>query len=129
MLSLTDVLFGDVHICGGQSNMQFTLAQIGQQDGYDAAAEIAKADGYPHIRTMTVGRTTASYQPLPELRSAPTLPWSAASSKTIGQGIWTAVRILTRAPHSTGRSHVLRARRLAHRPLQNRLSSVPWCFG
>ncbi len=27
---LEDVLFGDVHICGGQSNMQFTLAQIGQ---------------------------------------------------------------------------------------------------
>ena len=93
VLSLTDVVFGDVHLCGGQSNMQFTLAQIGQQDGFDAAAEIARADGYPHIRTTTVGRTVASYQPLPELEAAPVLPWSAASSKTVGQGNWTAVRI------------------------------------
>ena len=66
--ALADVLFGDVHVCGGQSNMQFTLAQIGQQDGYDAAGEIAKADGYPRIRTMTVGQTTASYAPLDELK-------------------------------------------------------------
>jgi sialate O-acetylesterase len=37
-LALNDVLFGEVHICGGQSNMQFTLGCIGQQLGYDAKA-------------------------------------------------------------------------------------------
>ena len=28
-ISLEDVLFGDVWICSGQSNMQFTLPQVG----------------------------------------------------------------------------------------------------
>ena len=48
-------LTGGMVVPAGQSNAQFSLAQIGQQGGYDAAGEIAKADGYPGIRTMTVG--------------------------------------------------------------------------
>ena len=79
-----------MHICGGQSNMQFTLGCIGQQLGYDARAEIAAADAYPMIRTMTVGETTTSYHPLQQLAVAPTLPWSVASSKSIGLGNWSA---------------------------------------
>ena len=70
--------------------VQFTMSCIGQQNGYDAAGEIAKADAYPHIRTMTVGQTTTSYQPLSELRVAAILPWSVASAKSIGSGNWTA---------------------------------------
>ena len=30
-ISLSDVLFGDVYICSGQSNMQFTIPQVRSQ--------------------------------------------------------------------------------------------------
>ncbi|KAK0044690.1 sialate O-acetylesterase [Biomphalaria pfeifferi] len=48
-LSLNDVIFGDVWICSGQSNMQFTVIQID-----DAEEELADAINYPNIRLMTV---------------------------------------------------------------------------
>lgn len=115
--ALNDVLFGDVHICGGcavcahsctratlasvthraspssassQSNMQFTTLCSGNQDGYDAPADAAAAAAYPLVRTMTVGETTTSYAPLAQLGAPPTLPWSVASPATIGFGNWSA---------------------------------------
>ena len=43
-LSLRDVLFGDVFLCGGQSNMQYTPRSM---DGMNnMSAEIAAADNY-----------------------------------------------------------------------------------
>jgi hypothetical protein len=69
--------------------MQFTLGCIGEQGGYDAATEIALSSKYPQIRTMTVGTSTTSYHPLPELLTM-TLPWSVASPKSIGLGNWSA---------------------------------------
>jgi sialate O-acetylesterase len=77
-ISISDVLFGDVHICGGQSNMQFTVSQ-----GLNATAEIAAADAYSLIRVFTVGQKTTSFTPLRELGSIQQ-PWSIASSHTIG---------------------------------------------
>jgi sialate O-acetylesterase len=50
---LSNVVFGDVYICSGQSNMARTLAGIG------ATAEIAVAD-YPLIRQLTIDLDTAS---------------------------------------------------------------------
>jgi sialate O-acetylesterase len=88
--TLNNVLFGDVHICGGQSNMQFTVDCIGQQLGFDANAEIQKANGYPNVRTMTVGQTWTSLSPLNELYNPPTLTWSVASNTSIGAGNWSA---------------------------------------
>jgi sialate O-acetylesterase len=70
--------------------MQFTVAAIGQQLGFDAKAEIAEANDYPQIRTMTVGQKNASVVPLRELGAAPQLPWSVASNLSIGQGNFTA---------------------------------------
>lgn len=67
-----------------------SLGCIGQQNGYDAAAEIAASAAYPSIRTMTVGETTTSYTPLQELAVAPTLPWSVAGPASIGAGNWSA---------------------------------------
>ena len=60
--TLTDVLFGDVYLCGGQSNMQFAMPEV-----TNATAEIAAADGYPcvvafdlehrlHVQHSTTGR-------------------------------------------------------------------------
>ena len=86
---LNDVLFGDLHICGGQSNMQFTVGCIGQQLGFDAQAEIEEASNYPNIRTMTVGELWTSIEPLQELHDM-TLPWSVASNSSIGLGNWSA---------------------------------------
>ncbi len=50
---LTDVVFGDVYICSGQSNMARTLSGIG------ATAEIAAAD-YPLIRQLTIDLDASS---------------------------------------------------------------------
>ena len=47
-VTLNNVMFGDVWICSGQSNMQFGVA-----NGNNAAAEIAAAN-YPNIRLITV---------------------------------------------------------------------------
>uniref|UniRef100_A0A1X7VNH6 Uncharacterized protein n=1 Tax=Amphimedon queenslandica TaxID=400682 RepID=A0A1X7VNH6_AMPQE len=48
-ISLKNVIFGDVWVCGGQSNMVFTIHQA-----FNATDEIAKADNYPDIRLFTV---------------------------------------------------------------------------
>eukprot|EP01079_Euglenida_sp_SAG-EU17-18_P010694 gene10694-9385_t len=51
--------------------MQFTLDCIGEQLGYDAAAERAAANNYPLIRTMTVGTFRTSLTPFVELGHPP----------------------------------------------------------
>ena len=65
---------------------------VKRQNGYDADAEIAKADNYPLVRTMTVGTSPLlpSYHPVPELQASPQLPWSVAGKDTVGLGNWTA---------------------------------------
>jgi sialate O-acetylesterase len=79
---LSDVLFGDVFFCSGQSNMQFTLSQA-----VNASAEIAAANGYPGIRVMSVGDGSTSYTPLSQLASLQ-LGWTVANSSVIGYGNW-----------------------------------------
>ncbi|KAK1900323.1 Sialate O-acetylesterase [Dissostichus eleginoides] len=44
---LTDVLFGDVWLCGGQSNMLFEVYKI-----FNASEELKRAAHYPHVRTF-----------------------------------------------------------------------------
>ncbi|XP_067675941.1 sialate O-acetylesterase-like [Haliotis asinina] len=48
-ITLTDVLFGDVWICSGQSNMQFTVNRM-----FNATAEIAAATNFTNIRLFSV---------------------------------------------------------------------------
>ncbi|XP_067675872.1 sialate O-acetylesterase-like [Haliotis asinina] len=48
-ITLTDVLFGDVWICSGQSNMQFTVDKM-----FNGSAEVADAVNYPNIRLFDV---------------------------------------------------------------------------
>ena len=60
-ITLADVLFGDVWVCGGQSNMEYTVgafpASPGSQDAVtNATEEIAAAANFPTIRLMTVRR-------------------------------------------------------------------------
>src|SRR5271163_427647 len=50
-ITIHDILFGDVWLCSGQSNMQLTVNMI-----YNATEEIANAGNYPKIRLFTAAR-------------------------------------------------------------------------
>lgn len=78
---LEDVLFGDVWICSGQSNMQFTVHQV-----INVSEAIKAADHYPDIRLFTAS-LIESPSPLYELRGVEQ-PWSIASSKSVDGGAW-----------------------------------------
>lgn len=53
--TIQNVLFGQVYICGGQSNMQMSVS-----GAFNGSEEVSKADHYPNIRFFTAGQGTAS---------------------------------------------------------------------
>ncbi|XP_047450802.1 sialate O-acetylesterase isoform X2 [Mugil cephalus] len=67
--TLTDVLFGDVWLCGGQSNMYFKTNQI-----FNASEELVLSAKYPHVRTFMVALNTGETE-LTDLIHVE-LPWS-----------------------------------------------------
>lgn len=81
---LNDVLFGDVWVCSGQSNMGFPLHQM-----FNASIEINNAYKYPKIRLFTVANTN-SYIPQEELMGIG-LRWTVASNDTVASGANSAV--------------------------------------
>jgi len=80
-ITLYDVLFGDVWICSGQSNMELTVSLI-----YNGTEEIANAGNYPKIRVFTAGRGLSDI-PVEELHRV-LLNWSIASAHSIGGPDW-----------------------------------------
>jgi len=79
--AISNVVFGDVYVCGGQSNMVFAVPAVA-----NATAEIQRANAYPLIRLFTVGQKNASGTPLADLASIEQ-PWSVASNVSInGKG-------------------------------------------
>jgi sialate O-acetylesterase len=80
-ITLHDVLFGDVWVCSGQSNMQLTVSLI-----YNATEEIANAGKYPKIRVFSVARVPSSVT-IEELLAI-SLNWSVASPHSIGGPDW-----------------------------------------
>jgi len=80
--ALSNVLFGDVWMCSGQSNMQMTVSMV-----FNATAEIANAANYPNIRLFTVGQGNISLTPLTEFGSI-VQPWSVASPSSVGGKDW-----------------------------------------
>ncbi|XP_033740495.1 sialate O-acetylesterase-like isoform X2 [Pecten maximus] len=80
-ITLTDVLFGDVWICSGQSNMEFTVRM-----GNNATEEIQDANNYPHIRVFTVNQRAGSSTPLSDftIKNSIKQYWSVASNASIG---------------------------------------------
>jgi sialate O-acetylesterase len=80
-ITIRNVLFGDVWICSGQSNMQMTVGMT-----YNATEEIQNAGNYSKIRLLTV-MTRSSPVPLEELMSI-ILRWSVASPTTVGGYSW-----------------------------------------
>eukprot|EP01084_Bolivina_argentea_P188213 324055_1 len=79
-ISMTNILFGDVFVCSGQSNMQFTVDQA-----FNATAEVQAANNYPMIRVMTAALTGAT---VPQLEVVIAEKWSVAANTTIGRGNW-----------------------------------------
>ncbi len=73
-IELRNVLAGEVWICSGQSNMEWTVAKSG-----DPQNEIANGD-YPMIRHVKIYNTTKTS---PQLRAANT-GWSVCSPQTVG---------------------------------------------
>lgn len=80
-ITLHDVLFGDVWICSGQSNMQMTVIDI-----FNATEEINNAGKYPKIRVFTAA-LKPSDTPIEELLGI-TENWSVASPESIGGSSW-----------------------------------------
>ncbi|CAG5130234.1 unnamed protein product, partial [Candidula unifasciata] len=80
-LAIRNVIFGDVWICSGQSNMQFTIVMM-----LNASQELADARNYPNIRIMTVAEAQSD-TPLHDLVSIEE-HWTSPSSATIGGPAW-----------------------------------------
>jgi len=76
-IKLDDVLFGDVWICSGQSNMEIPVSYI-----LNGSIEIENAGKYPKIRLFTT-RHNQSAQPEEEILGFG-LNWTAASPSSVG---------------------------------------------
>ncbi|GAB5033470.1 sialate o-acetylesterase-like [Nannochloropsis oceanica] len=73
---LEDVLFGEVWLCSGQSNMQMTVNMCLNADEEGEAAE-----SFPLLRLLTL-QTNASTTPLDDI-STPMHPWSVSSKELV----------------------------------------------
>jgi sialate O-acetylesterase len=83
-ITLKNVLYGDVWICSGQSNMAWAVSQM-----FNGSTEIAAAGNYPKIRLFGVARLESA-SPIEEIRGVG-LRWSVASPATVGNGYASAV--------------------------------------
>ena len=77
-LTLKDVLIGDVWVCSGQSNMQWSVQNSKNRD-----EEIAAAN-YPQLRQFDLQRATS-----PEPQARLSGKWTVATPENVGP--WTAV--------------------------------------
>jgi sialate O-acetylesterase len=83
-ITLDDVLFGDVWLCSGQSNMQFSVSGM-----FNGSVEIENASKYPKIRLFTSTDAAADTPQEEVLRIG--LPWSIASPTSVRSPYTSAV--------------------------------------
>nr|XP_033773760.1 sialate O-acetylesterase [Geotrypetes seraphini] len=81
-VTLQDVLFGDVWLCGGQSNMEMTVLQV-----MNAKKELSEVELYPRIRVFTASLVQAEAE-LEDLAKID-LQWSVPTAENIGHGNFT----------------------------------------
>ena len=74
--ALFDIYFGDVFVCGGQSNMAYGLGGT-----KNATADMAAASGYSNIRFVS---SAFSFQNFSQAQQATTNPWMVAAPDTVG---------------------------------------------
>ncbi|XP_063061145.1 sialate O-acetylesterase isoform X2 [Engraulis encrasicolus] len=82
VVTLSDVLFGDVWLCGGQSNMAFTVSQM-----YNSSAELDMVHKFPNVRVFQASLETSAVE-LMDL-SRVDVPWSVPTAALIGGGDFT----------------------------------------
>eukprot|EP00456_Euglypha_rotunda_P014978 TRINITY_DN14772_c0_g1_i1.p1 TRINITY_DN14772_c0_g1~~TRINITY_DN14772_c0_g1_i1.p1 ORF type:complete len:206 (+),score=22.02 TRINITY_DN14772_c0_g1_i1:128-745(+) len=75
--TLTNVAFGDVWLCSGQSNMQMSV-----NDANNASAEIQDSINYPNLRYFTE-QLIASDVPLTTMGSAANYNWGVSGPTTM----------------------------------------------
>lgn len=81
-LRIHDVLFGDVWLCSGQSNMQMTVLQI-----FNALKELSDTAAYQSVRIFSVSLTQATEE-LEDLAEVD-LSWSKPIAGNLGHGNFT----------------------------------------
>lgn len=81
-IALNDVLFGDVWICSGQSNMRVPLVGM-----FNSSTEIENAGKYPKIRLLNIQSKKADTPQEEVLTIA--LNWTLASSSS-AKNLWTS---------------------------------------
>ncbi|XP_060160206.1 sialate O-acetylesterase isoform X3 [Globicephala melas] len=81
-LRIHDVLFGDVWLCSGQSNMQMTVSQI-----FNATSELSNTAAYQSVHILSVSLTQAQ-QELEDLAKVD-LQWSKPTLENLGHGNFT----------------------------------------
>jgi len=72
-VTLSNIAFGDVFLCSGQSNMEFSV-----NDAFDAELEIADSVNYPNLRLYTEQKTAAN---VPQLDGSSKAPYQWGVSK------------------------------------------------
>uniref|UniRef100_UPI00398E7912 sialate O-acetylesterase isoform X3 n=1 Tax=Pristiophorus japonicus TaxID=55135 RepID=UPI00398E7912 len=80
---LKDVYFGDIWLCGGQSNMEMTVLQV-----MNASEELSAASHYPYIRLFQAA-LKQSDQELDDLASI-AVQWSPPTAEILGKGNFTS---------------------------------------
>ncbi|XP_006997757.3 sialate O-acetylesterase [Peromyscus maniculatus bairdii] len=81
-LRVHDVLFGDVWLCSGQSNMQMTVLQI-----FNASKELSDTAAYQSVRIFSVSLNQAEEE-LEDLGEVD-LSWSKPTAGNLGHGDFT----------------------------------------
>ncbi|KAK7160077.1 hypothetical protein R3I93_007894 [Phoxinus phoxinus] len=76
-ITLKDVLFGDIWLCGGQSNMAFTVSQL-----INASEELAMASKFPDVRIFQAA-LEKSEEELIDLAGVE-VPWSRPTAELLG---------------------------------------------
>ena len=68
--TLVDVAFGDIYLCSGQSNMEFSV-----NGAFNASSEIADSINYPNLRLATVRKAVAD-SPIVHAKSKANYSWA-----------------------------------------------------
>ena len=85
---MKDVVYGDVWVCSGQSNMAFRMGGI-----FNSLEEIAMISEYPGIRMYRV-KQMISDEPQDDLMEEDTIQWSKTND-TAMVNLFSAVCLLT----------------------------------